>query len=423
MNIRRSVFENGVRYIEIPMKDTHAITCMVLVEAGSNYERKEINGLSHFLEHMCFKGTEKRKNALIISSELDAIGAQYNAFTSNEYTGYYAKAHARHASKIIDVVSDIYVSQLFDPAEIEKEKGVIIEEINMYEDMPQYQVWSVLKKALYGDQPAGWDILGPKEVIQSLTREHFISYVQEKYIGKSTCVVVAGAIPEDDSIKHLIEKAFIGLSQDEKKDKEPVREVQHEPVVAIKKRDTDQSHLILALRTFNEYDEKNYPLKVLNAVLGKGMSSRLFNKLRDQMGVCYYVRSEVDTYSDHGYVAISTGVDTRRLEEVVTVLTAELRALTLPISSEEIEKAKEYLIGQMYLNLETSDTYADHYGFQEIYHKPLRSPEEIEQKIRSVTAEDLQRVAKEIVKKEHITLALVSPYEDEQKLKDILLMI
>lgn len=404
------------------MRDTHTITCMVLVEAGSNYEKKHINGLSHFLEHMCFKGTEKRQDALTISSELDAIGAQYNAFTSNEFTGYYAKAHSRHASKIIDVVSDIYLSQKFDPQEIEKEKGVIIEEINMYEDMPQYQVWSVLREALYGDQPAGWDILGPKEVILSLTRDHFISYVKEKYIGKATCVVVSGAIPEDGSLKNQIEASFAGLQSGEKVSKQAVHDVQTEPVVRSKKKDTDQSHLVLALRTYNDYDEKNYPLKVLNSVLGKGMSSRLFNTLRDQMGVCYYVRSDVDAYTDHGYMAISTGVDTRRLEEVVQVLVRELHKLTQIIQPQEIDKAKEYMIGQMYLNLETSETYADHYGFQEIYHKPLRTPEEIEKKIRSVTAEEMQAVAKELIKRENMTLALVSPYDSEQKLKDILMI-
>jgi predicted Zn-dependent peptidase len=418
MQFQKTVLKNGVRLITAPF-DTETTTVLVLVETGSKYETDKQMGLSHFLEHMCFKGTTKRPSSLQISSELDAIGAQYNAFTGYEYTGYYAKAHKKHVATLIDVVTDIYQDQLFDQKEIDKEKGVIVEEINMYEDMPQRVVADVLMEAMYGDQPAGRNIAGTIESVRAFNREDFVKYVTKHYVAEATVVVVAGAVPTD--VQSQIETAFASIRTSAKDAKVPTQDTQQAPIIKAKKKQSDQTHLILAARTYNEYDPKNYALRVLATVLGKGMSSRLFNKLRDEMGVCYYVRADIDTFTDHGFFNISAGVDTKRVEEVVTVLRDQLyRLRDEAVSDVELEKAKEYICGGMYLGLETSDSIADYFGFQEVFRKSIETPAQVEAKIRAVTKEDIQAIAKEFIKPENFTLALVSPFEDVASLERIL---
>src|ERR1035437_474694 len=207
MKFSKKVLHNGLRVITVPMKDNPTVTVLVLVEAGSKYETKKINGISHFLEHMCFKGTTKRPKAIDISKELDALGSQYNAFTAQEYTGYYAKSDAKHFRQIFDIVSDIYLNSTFPEAEMQKEKGVIIEEINMYEDMPQRHVQDLVMKLLYGDQPAGWNIAGEKKNILNMKRDTFVSYKSMHYLPEATVLVVAGKVTEKDVLKE-VEKVF-----------------------------------------------------------------------------------------------------------------------------------------------------------------------------------------------------------------------
>ena len=205
MQFSKKVLHNGLRIITIPMKDNPTVTVLALVEAGSKYETKKVNGISHFLEHMCFKGTTKRSKAVDISKELDSLGSQYNAFTSQEYTGYYAKSDARHFRQIFDIVSDIYLNSTFPDAEMEREKGVIIEEINMYEDMPHRHVHDLMMQLLYGDQPAGWNIAGEKKNILGMKRDDFVTYKSEHYLPEATVLVVAGAITEKEVLKEVID--------------------------------------------------------------------------------------------------------------------------------------------------------------------------------------------------------------------------
>ncbi len=418
MNFTRTTLKNGVRVITVPLQ-TETVTVLVLVETGSKYETEKEMGLSHFLEHMCFKGTTKRPSSLQISSELDAIGAHYNAFTGYEYTGYYAKAHARHFDTILDVVTDIYQDQLFDQKEIDKEKGVIVEEIRMYEDMPQRNVADVLMEALYGEQPAGRNIAGTIESVRAFNRDDFASYVAKHYVGDATVIVVAGNVPGD--VEEKIAASLANMRVAKKHDKLTIDDKQQGPVIKVKTKQSDQTHLILATRTFPARDERNYALKVLSAILGKGMSSRLFHILRDEMGVCYYVRSDIDSFTDHGFLSIAAGVDTKRTVEVVEVLRRELRRFaTEAVSEADLNKAKEYLIGGMYLNLETSDSLADFYGFQEVLREPVDTPATVEAKIRAVTAEEIMHVAERLGLPENITLAMVSPNAETEELEKIL---
>ena len=284
MKLSKKVLSNGLKVVTIPMKDNPTVTVLVLVEAGSKYEEKKVNGVSHFLEHLCFKGTARRPKAVDISKELDALGSQYNAFTAQEYTGYYAKSDARHFKQIFDIISDIYLNSIFPDAELEREKGVIIEEINMYEDTPARNVQDLMMKLLYGDQPAGWNIAGTKKNIQEMKRDDIVLFRNSHYLPEATTLVVAGKVSEK-AVMAEAKKIFSKILRGEKGKKEKVKESQNKPEVLLHFKKTDQSHFVFGVRTYDLFDKKNVILSVLSGVLGGGMSSRLFVKLREEMGV------------------------------------------------------------------------------------------------------------------------------------------
>ena len=415
MNFSKKVLKNGLRVIVVPMQDNPTATVLVLVEAGSKYETKKINGISHFLEHMCFKGTTKRPKAIDISKELDALGSQYNAFTAQEYTGYYAKADGRHWKKIFNVVSDIYLNSTFPEAEIEKEKGVIIEEINMYEDLPNRHVQDLVMKLLYGDQPAVWNVAGEKKNILKMKRDDFMRYKKAHYLPEATVLIVAGQVAEKEVMREA-NKIFGNIQRGKKTSKVKVQENQKKPAALVSFKKTDQTHFVLALRSYNLFDKKDAALSVLGAILGGGMSSRLFQKLREEMGVGYYVRAYNDAYTDHGFFQISAGVDNKRIEEVIRAVMAELKKLKKEkVSEEELCKTKEYLIGNMKLSLESSDDLANFYGGEEILKRSIKTPEQKARELRKVTAGQIQALAKGIFKKSKLNLALIGPFKDEAK--------
>lgn len=420
MKFTKKVLDSGLRLIVVPMKDNPTVTVLTMVETGSKYETKNITGLSHFLEHMCFKGTKKRPTAKLISSELDAVGAHYNAFTSQEYTGYYAKAEVRHFEKLLDVVSDIYLNPLLPEPEIEKEKGVIIEEINMYEDMPQRLVHDVFMKVLYGDQPAGWKILGTREVVKKMKRSDFVTYRTEHYVGEATTVIIAGGINPATALKKA-EKIFSSVGTAPKKEKVKVIETQKIPQVLTQYKKTDQTHLVLGVRAFSIHDKRQKVLSVIQGILSGGMSSRLFQKLREDMGVCYYVKAFEDLYTDHGVLAVSAGVTTERAEEVVSVLLSEFKKLaTKKVAPDELQKVKDHMVGSMFLGLESSDSIAEFFGFEEVLRCPLKTPEQIRRDIQSVTAEEIQSLAKDIFVNKGLNLAVIGPYKDGLRFNKIL---
>lgn len=420
MEYKKKTLKSGMRVICVPMKDTNTVTVLSLVEAGSKYETKDKNGISHFLEHMCFKGTLKRPTAMDINRELDGLGAQSNAFTSEEFTGYYAKAEARHLNQVVDIISDMYLNPTFPEPEMEKEKGVIIQEISMYEDLPQRKVGSLFMNLVYGDQPAGWTVLGPRENIQKMKRSDFVNYRRKHYVAKATILIVAGKCEPTDVFK-LVEKSFKGISLDNKTPKKKVREIQKEPRLLIEQKKTDQTHLVLGFRAFDILDKRSTAVEVLSGVLGSGMSSRLVHKLREEMGVCYYVRSSYDEYTDHGYLAISTGVDRLRVKEVVGVLLEEcVRMKDELVSDEELRKTKDFMIGNLYLRLETSDSLAEYFGIQEVLKAKMKTPEELKKEIEKITAEDIQRVAREIFKDERLNLVAIGQINNQSDLKKFL---
>ena len=412
MTFHRTVLPNGLRLIVVPMRESETVTVMALVEAGSKYETKEISGLSHFLEHMCFKGTTERKTALHISRELDAIGALYNAFTSQEFTGYFAKAAKAHFPKILSVVSDLYLHPNFPKAEIEKEKGVIVEEINMYRDLPQKHVQDVFLELVYGDQPAGWNIAGTPERVRRVTRADFISYRERHYVSGATTVVVACAVSEGEA-ERAVARAFEKMHAGAKHPKTAVVEEQCAPALRVEARATDQTHLVLGVRALHAYDPKLPALKMIAGVLGAGMSSRLFQKMREELGICYYVKAETDALSDHGLLTVSAGVPARRAEEAVRALLTEFcRLRDEPVSEAELVKVRDCLNGNLALALEGSDEFAEFYGMQEILRKNLKRPSDVAAEIAAVTSDEVHALARELFVPARLNLAVVGQADE-----------
>lgn len=420
MTFTKTILPNGLRVVTIPMADNPSVTVLVMVEAGSKYESKEINGLSHFLEHMVFKGTPRRPKATDISRELDALGANYNAFTGQEYTGYYAKVAAPKLDAALDIVSDLFLNPLLPAEEIEKEKGVIVEEIRMYQDMPHRDVHDVLSALIHGDQPAGRSIAGTEDHVRSFIREQLLSYRAAHYVSGATTVVVAGAIDET-AVKAKIETLFADLPTTSKKSKDPVVEKQSAPAIQVKPKETDQAHLALGIRSFSIFDPRVATMNVLTTVLGKGMSSRLFTKMREQLGICYYVSAGHDLYTDHGNVVIAAGVDSSRIDAALNGILEEVRRLKTELVPEaELQKAKDYIAGTTMLELETSEARSEFFGSQEIIKGKILSVDEIITKIRAVTAADIQTLAQEVFIDKNLNLAIVGNVKDETVLKTLL---
>ena len=417
---KKTTLDNGLRILTIPLKESKSVTVLILVKTGSKYETKEISGVSHFLEHMCFKGTEKRPLSIDISEDLDNIGGSFNAFTSQEYTGYYAKVASAHLDIALDWVSDIYLNSKFPKDELEKEKGVIIEELNMYYDQPIQHVQFLWGKLLYGDQPAGWSILGSRESIQGMTREKIVDYINKQYTAPNTVVCVAGPI-ENSLVVEKIKEYFSGLKKDQTMGKEEIKDEQIKANILLGPRKTDQTHLYLGVRAYNNSHPDRYVQKLLSIILGGMMSSRLFIEIREKMGAAYYVGTESSSDSDVGYLATRAGVDNKKLEEVIKTILREYKKISEEeVPSKELKKAKEYIKGKTYLSLESSDAQAAFYTNQELLEDKILSPEEIFKKIDSVTGEDILRVAKDIFQFNKLNLAMVGPSNEEKVFKEIL---
>lgn len=419
MKFKKTVLNNGLRIVTVPMTGSETAMAMVLVEAGSDYEDKKINGLSHFLEHMCFKGTENRTNR-DIGIELDTLGASYNAFTGNEVTGYFAKARYTKLPKILDIVSDVYLNSIFPEKDIDIERGVIIEEINMYEDMPVRKIWDVWMELLYPEQSVGRTIIGPKENIRKFTREDFVNYQKKHYIPQKTVVVVAGNFEEKEVVKQ-IKNTFGNLKKDKIIEKPKLIDKQKTPQVKTFYKKTDQSHLIMGFKAFPLHDDRNYVLALASNILGKGFSSRLFKIMRDELGLCYYVKSYNDTTTNHGEFVVSAGVGNDKLELSIETIVGQFKKLRdEKVTEEELKKAKESHLGNLATGLETSDAWADYYGEQELHHEKMMTPKDVAKKIKSITAEDIQKVMKQVIKKEKMNLAIVGPQKDAKKFEKFL---
>lgn len=421
MKHNKVILPNGLRLITVPMPSFESATALVMVGAGSRYETKKNSGISHFLEHMAFKGTEKRPTALAISSLIDGMGGEFNAFTGKEYTGYYVKAAKSNVGTILDVLSDMLQNSKLDPVEIEKEKGVITEEINLYEDMPARKIGDIYEQLLYGDTPMGWDIAGSKDIIHAITREDFVSYMGSLYSPHNMTVVVAGGIDEAQ-IKEQVDSYFGSMKRFDSIEPLPVVEKQDKPAVMLKHKDTEQIHIALGVRGAAINNPEKYPLSVLASILGGGMSSRLFEEVREKRGLAYYVRTHSDEYLDTGSLVSMAGIDPKRVKEAVEVITAEYQKVAegkLEITDEEMTKAKEYMKGHLVLELEDSRSVSTYYAHQELMEDELLDPVDVIAKVEEVTKEQVEAAGKKYFVNGGLNLALIGNFEDKAALEEI----
>ncbi len=414
-------YDNGLRLITVPMKDRKITTVMVLAGTGSRYESKSINGISHFLEHMMFKGTSKRPGSMDISMELDSIGADSNAFTSKEYTGYYARAASENTHLLMDIISDIFQNSNLDAAEIEKEKGVIAEEINMYLDTPRRYVNDVFEMLLYGDQPLGWDISGDKDTIRSFTRDQIQNYFLHNYVAHNTIIAVSGNI-DSQEIYQTIPKFFPEVRDGGIPHFSSVKEEQVHPGLRIWEKKTDQTHINLGVRAYNLNDPRVYALELLSIILGGNMSSRLFDELREKRGLAYSVHTFVTTFSDAGYLATQLGVDHAKVYQSLELIIKEYaRIRDEGVPEKELEKAKAFNRGKMLMALDSPDFIASYVSEQLLLKGSVLTPTEEISKFDAVTAADIQEVARDIFQNAKLNLAMIGPFsENDHKIVDLL---
>ncbi len=403
---------NGVPLYLVPLREAKTATLMFMFKTGSRYETKENNGISHFLEHLFFKGTKKRPDTATISSELDSLGCEFNAFTAKEFTGYYIKSASIKINTAIKILGDMLLNSLFDEKEIEREKGVIIEELNMYEDNPLMHIEDVFESCLYGDTPAGWDTIGTKENIKNFRHQDFIDYFSSQYGSNSLSVILAGKIKSKD-IKSL-EKVIKQFNSNSWKDKLKTRENQKKPQVKVVFKEVDQVAMSLGLRTVPIGHPLELKLKLLALVLGGSMSSRLFIKLRERSGLAYYVKTSTEFYTDSGYLTTQAGVPKDKLKEAIKIILEEYQILkTEKISEKELKKVKDLLAGRMALKLEATDELASWYARQAVLKGKVISPSEALKEIKKITADDLRKVAQKFFVKNNLNLALIGNIKDK----------
>lgn len=413
-------FDSGLRLVVVPMESTRTATVLVLVGTGSKYENKEINGISHFLEHMMFKGTTKRPDKLEIARELESIGADFNAFTHKEFTGYYARASASKIDTLMDVVFDIFLNSKLDAEEIEKEKGVIAEEINMYRDMPQRYVGDLFEKLLYGDQPAGWEIAGEKKIVAGLKRKQFVDYFTTHYIASNTVVAIAGNVKPEE-IKEKVSRHFETIRQADRVTKLAVKEKQLSPQILLHHKKTDQSHFVLGFRGYDMFNEKRYAAGVLATTLGGGMSSRLFTEVRDKRGLAYYVGADSDNYTDTGIFAMNAGVNNDKADDAIKVMLEEAdKVKNKGVTARELQQAKDQAEGALAIALENSRAVTNAYAGPILFYNKVLTPEEELANIKAVTLEQVKKVAEEIFNDKKLNLALIGPFKEEEPFKKIL---
>lgn len=416
---KKTTLDNGLRIITNKLEGTKAVTVLVLVGAGSRYENREIRGISHFLEHMFFKGASKYKNTKEVSEAVDSVGGEFNAFTGKEYAGYYVKVASEHVSVACDVLSDMLVNSKFAQKEIEKERGVILEEYNMYQDTPMYQIGWNFENLVFGDQPLGWDQIGTKELIKGVMHKDFVDYKAKLYTPDNVVIAVVGNIENEEAVD-LIQKYF-GMETGEKAYEFEGLEVKDGGRVNLKEKKTEQAHIAVGFPGYFEMHKDHWTLKLVAAVLGGNMSSRMFLGVREAKGLAYYIHTSTDNYIDGGVLVTNAGVDLERIDEAIIGIVEEYRWFRdegLP--EEELLKSKAFLKGKMVLSLEDSEEYAHLLGKYELLHEVMRSPEEIMKMIDAVKISDIKRVCDDLLKEEALKLAVIGPFGDEEHFEGLL---
>ena len=416
---QKHILKNNLRLITIPMKETKAITLYLIVGTGSRFEGKSENGISHFLEHLFFKGTKKRPDTLAISKELDSLGSSYNAFTSEEMTGFYIQAEKSKFSQICDILFDIIENSKFEVSEIEKERGVIIEEFNMRRDTPMMYVFDLYKNLLYGNTPLGRLTIGQPETILSIKHQNFIDYKENHYLSSSTVVAAAGAL--DQKSISILQKYGSRLKKGQSQEPVMFKDPQQKAEILLLPNSTDQAHMILGYTSIPRNSPDRYVQELLNIIMGTTMSSRLFIELREKRGLCYHIASDLWYFYDTGSFLVYAGVIIKKIDEAIKLILKEFNDIKEHgVSTEELRKAKDNLKGKMALKLESSFNQASYYADQELLLSEIITPKQELAELEKVKKEDIQKLAREIIQPEKLNLAIIGPFEDSKRFEKIL---
>jgi predicted Zn-dependent peptidase len=420
MKFTKKTLQNGLTVIEIPSTDANSVVVDFFVKTGSRSETEKENGISHFLEHFLFKGTKKYPSALAISSLIDSIGGEMNANTGKEHTQFYIKAASQHLELIFEVLSDMIQNPLFDAEELEREKGVIVEEINMYKDTPMYEIENILEGTMWPNTELGRDIAGTKETVTQFTREMFLDYINRHYQTPNMILGVSGKYNKA-KLNTLIKKYWVKQPKKKFHTWNKVVDIQNQPRLKLQFKETEQAHLSLGFKGFKYGDKRNAAQSVLSAILGGGMSSRLFIEVRERRGLAYYVRASGGSYQDTGSFNVGSGVQVGKIEEAIKVILLELEKIkNYPVESAELKKAKEYIKGKTILALEDNQVRLDWLLDRTAFHPKIITPQEAFKKIDAVTAKDVKKVANDLFQKAKMTLAIIGPYKDESAFKSLL---
>jgi predicted Zn-dependent peptidase len=416
----RQSLSNGLRVLTAPLGHAQSVACYVMLAAGSRYERAENRGIAHFAEHMFFKGTQKRPTARDIAMEVDSIGGEFNAFTSKEYTGYYIRCAAEQRDQALDVLVDMLRNSKFDAEELEREKGVIIEEMNMYFDTPRDYVSSVYEELLFGSNPLGWETLGTKETIRAANRDTFLDYLRTWYTPQRMVVGVAGAV--GDNLTAKLEELLGDMSGNGAGSPAAADvAVSTAPLVKVHRKDSDQANVCLGVPSYPLNHPDRYALQLLGTVLGTGMSSRLFLEVRERRGLAYYVYAFNQSFTDAGSLFAQAGVDLTRATEAVEVIAQEFRKLAEePVPAAELEKARALAKGRFVLQTESPNGIILFGLRREVLEGQAAEPAEILSGLDAVTAEDIQRVAQDVIGSQGMRCAVIGPFDDPSAFEKLL---
>ena len=416
---QKTILDNGLRLITATMPHTRSVTIHFFIGVGSRYETEAQAGISHFIEHLCFRGTPKRATASEISAAIEGVGGILNAGTDKELTVYWAKVTKPHFSLAVDVLVDIILNAKLEPTDIERERSVIIEEINMTKDSPSQQVNQLIDELLWPGHPLGRDIAGNKDSMSTINRDMILEYTKSQYQPDNTVVAIAGNIQHQKAVT-AVSQAVAKWTQREPRHGYLAYHEQPNPRLLVERRDTEQSHLCLGLPGLPLLHPKRFTLDLLNVILGEGMSSRLFTEIRDKLGLAYSIHSYVDHYLDSGAVTVYAGVETKNLPVAIRAILEQVSRLKEPVPEAEITKAKELAKGRLVLRLEDTNHVAGWMGGQEILTGHILSADQVVSIIDAITTDELKQLAEEIFSSDKLRLAVVGPVAADEPLTDLL---
>lgn len=409
----KKILPNGLTLLTVPIETASSITMSIFVKAGSRYEEKRVNGISHFLEHLHFKGTKKYPTAKKLSETVDSIGGEFNANTGKEHTQYYIRATSAHLPLVFNVLTDMLQNPLFDEKEMEREKGVIIEEINMYKDNPQIHVESLFEETLWPGMPLGRDIAGSADVIRAVKRADILNYRQKFYQPSNMIIAISGNF-DQKQLEDLVDRHWTHLPARKFGGFAPIAEKQSQPRLSVENKVTEQAHMIVGFSGYAYKNKNNYPLRILSTVLGGGMSSRMFLKIRERMGLAYYVSTSFNNYLDTGNFLVQAGLKVSSAPRALEVILDELRKVRDEgITAKELKKAQEYIKGKIALAMEDPHDKLEWYLGQQAFTGKIKTVQQAFDELDKVTTGQVEKVAQDLIRNDQLNLALIGPFKDK----------